>query len=515
MDDITTTTSALTDIEPRLRQLLPADLYAAAWLEPTSTTLLKVFEHLRRLQWALYSYVPRHVAEAVPRPGELRFEWQRGTLMFADLVGFTPLMEANANLGDAGATRVLAVLNRCFASMVETITRSGGNLLEFVGDALLVEFQPDHREIDTLQAVRAGLRMQRAMNEFIDVDCELGSLSLGLRVGIHPGRYLRADLGTPWRMDHVLLGPDLQLTKQAEGSAERGRVSLTAPALARVERTFRAEPGPAGHHLVVDDLSSIELGEYGLTPMRRLAAPVLLDRSVGGLIEEIGEVLRVVEPLSAYMPRSILDLLVNNTAEREVPPAFRPATVVLVNVLGLAEAIDAADPDDVCRMVEEFSRAFTLINADVERRGGVLQTVTSHARGSNILIHFGVSRSHVDDAARAVASALAIRQIVDRCPPMVAGGVTHRLSSTIGIASGSVFAAEFGEPRGRREFNILGDAVNTAARLMSVAESGQVLITEAVRREVSERFAVRGLGAVKLKGKRARHDVYGVVGRRD
>jgi class 3 adenylate cyclase len=524
MDDSTTTTaSALAAIEPRLRQLLPADLYAAAWLDPTSGTLLKVFEHLRTLQWALYSYVPRHVAEVVPQPGELRFQWQRGTLMFADLVGFTPLMEANAKLGPAGATSLLSVLNRCFSSMIETITRSGGNLLEFTGDALLVEFVPDHREIDTLQAVRAGLRMQRAMAAFADVDSELGSLSLGLRVGIHPGRYLRADIGTPWRMDHVLLGRDLQVTKRAEDSARRGRVNLTAAAFGRVEPTFRAEPGEPAHHLVIDDLSSIELGEYGLGPVRRLAGAVLLERSVAALIQEIEEVLRVVEPLSAYVPASILALLVNNSASREIEPAFRHATVVFVNVLGLAEAVDAIDSDDptdptdpadaVGRIVGEFSRAFTLINAEVEQRGGVLQTVTNHISGSNILIYFGVSQRHIDDAARAVDAALAIRDIVEGGPTMRAGGTDHRLRSSIGVASGSVFAAEFGEPRGRREFNILGDAVNTAARLMGRAERGEILVTDAVRTELSGRFEVSALGAVALKGKRARHDLYRVIRR--
>lgn len=515
MDETATTTSLLADIEPRLRQLLPADLYAAAWLEPTSATLLKVFEHLRTLQWALYSYVPRHVAEAVPRPGELRFEWQRGTLMFADLVGFTTLMEANAKLGPAGAIRVLDILNRCFASMVDAITRGGGNLLEFAGDSFLVEFVPDQHETDTLQAVRAGLRMQRAMAEFVDIDCEVGSLSLGLRVGVHPGRYLRADIGTPWRMDHVLLGRDLQLTKQAEGHSERGRVSLSAEARARVEGSLRCESGANGYHLVVDDLSTLELGEYGLTPVRRRAAPVLLDRSVEGLIEEIGEVLRVVEPLSAYMPRPILDLLVQNSAQREIPPGFRQAVVVLVNVLGLADAVDAADPDEVGEIVEQFSRVFTLINAHVEQRGGVLQTVTNHVTGNNILIYFGVTRSHTDDAARAVESALAIREVVDRGPALVGGGGSFQLSSTIGVASGSVFAAEFGEPRGRREFNILGDAVNTAARLMSFADRGDILVSDAVRRELPDRIEVAGLGAVQLKGKRTRNDVYRVVGRRD
>jgi class 3 adenylate cyclase len=57
------------------------------------------------------------------------------------------------------------------------------------------------------------------------------------------------------------------------------------------------------------------------------------------------------------------------------------------------------------------------------------------------------------------------------------------------LAHGPVFAAEIGEPRGRREYNVLGDTVNTAARLMARSEGSQVLLTEAVYRDIAHRFA--------------------------
>jgi hypothetical protein len=75
-------TSPLAPIEPRLRALLPADLYATAWVDPSPANLMRVVEHLRTLQRILYDYVPRQVAETLPNPGEVRYTWQEGTLMF-------------------------------------------------------------------------------------------------------------------------------------------------------------------------------------------------------------------------------------------------------------------------------------------------------------------------------------------------------------------------------------------------------------------------------------------------
>jgi class 3 adenylate cyclase len=75
-----------------------------------------------------------------------------------------------------------------------------------------------------------------------------------------------------------------------------------------------------------------------------------------------------------------------------------------------------------------------------------------------------------------------------------------------------VFAAEVGEPRGRREFNILGDTVNTAARLMSKAGENQILIGERVYESIGLNFICEALGAVALKGKSAQTPIFALQG---
>lgn len=166
--------SPLAAIEPRLRWLLPANLYAAAWVDPTPANLERIFEHQRTLQSNLLDYLPRLVTENPPQPGAVRFGWQEGTLMFTDLAGFTPLLEANAARGQARAEALLGLLNSYFSNMLEIIGKSGGDLLEFTGDALLVQFPADQRGGD------------------------------------------------------VMLGQAVQRTKQAEGSGAVGRVCLLA-----------------------------------------------------------------------------------------------------------------------------------------------------------------------------------------------------------------------------------------------------------------------------------------------
>ncbi len=503
------TQAPLAPLEPRLRPLLPADLYATAWLDQSSENLERVFEHLRTLLHVLHNYLPRQLASSPAAPGQVRLGWEQGALMFTDLSGFTPLMEANAAHGTQGARSLLDVLNAYFAEMLEIISKSGGELLEFTGDAMLVQFPANQRGDETAQAVRAGLRMQRAMGRYAVLQTDDGTYSLGMRVGIHAGRFLTADIGTPHRMEHVLLGRDVHEAKRAESAGQVGRVCLTHAAYQQVKDLFRFESGQPGFVYVIDDLSDQELGTFDIGVIRsRLATAVLFDRSIEGLISSIGEMLGRVEPLAAFIPAPVLNLLVETAARREIPPDFPQPTILAVNLIGLPESVDAATPEEVGTVVRSFSRTFALVNAAVEARGGVLKKVTYHLVGSDMIILFGVPTAHTDDPLRAVEAALAIRDIVLKAEAPAIGGREISLACQIGISQGPVFAAEIGEPRGRREFNVLGDAVNTAARLMGKALGNRILMTEAVYGQVCDRFGCRSLGRIPLKGKSTRLEIY-------
>ncbi len=507
--------SPLSSIETRLRLLLPADLYAAVWVDPSPTMLERVFEHLRTLQRILHDYSSRQIVEKPPQPGEVRYEWQRGTLMFTDLAGFTRIMEANATQGRAGAASLLKILNSYFAKMIETISKSGGDLLEFTGDALFVFFPEEERRNDTLQAVRAGLRMQRAMKDFYEIETPTGTQQLQMRIGIHTGRFLTADIGTPRRMEHVMLGAAVQQAKLTESNGMKGRVNLSIKAFQRVQDLFHFEEGNLGYMLVVDDLTDEQLGEYEMTVRRRMTSSVLFERGVEGSLHEIEEILKSIEPMASFIPAPVLNLLVESAAERRIPPDFPEPTVMFVNFIGLPETVDRALPGEEIKVVNSFSRAFALINAAVEARGGVLKKVTYHLSGSDILIYFGVPTAHTNDPTRAAEAALAIREIVRAIKPPTVGGLQPEITCQIGINQGAVFVGEIGEPRGRREYNVLSDTVNTAARLMNKAAKDQIILSGKLHSVLPSSFETRPLGTVALKGKSTEMPIFELCGKKE
>jgi class 3 adenylate cyclase len=509
------TETPLSAIESRLRYLLPAELYAAMWVNPSVDMMLAVHKHLRTLRHILQDYTSPRISINKPKPGDVKTEWQYGSMMFTDLAGFTRLMEANSVKGREGAADLLKQLTKYFSSMIAVISKSGGDLVEFTGDALLVVFPKTEKNDDTLRAVRAGLRMQRAMREFLEIETPSGIVNLKMRIGIHTGRFLTADIGTPRRMEHVLLGSDVHQAKLTESNGVNERVNLSQQAYEQVSSHFHFENGKPGYHLVNDDLTEDELGEYEITPLgRRMASSVLLTREKDEVVEQITSLLSSIEPMASYIPSSVLSLLVESAADRKIPADFPRPTVMFVNFIGLPESADRALPGEETKLALGFSRIFSLINAAVESRGGVLKKVTYHLSGSDIVIYFGVPTAHTNDEIRAASAAIAIRELIMNFEAPVIGDTRPEVHCLIGIHSGATFVAEIGDPRGRREYNVLGDTVNTTARLMSSAQKNQIVISERIQKAIEEKYECKSLGEVSLKGKNAPMRLYELEGQK-
>jgi class 3 adenylate cyclase len=121
--------------------------------------------------------------------GPASFERRVVTVLFADLVGFTPLTER------LDAEDMAAIQDAYFSVVRETVARHGGRLEKFIGDAAMAVFGlPRGREDDAERAVRAGLALVAAV-ERLGAQLELADDELRLRVGIESGEVVAAEDG--------------------------------------------------------------------------------------------------------------------------------------------------------------------------------------------------------------------------------------------------------------------------------------------------------------------------------
>src|SRR3954454_1451534 len=175
------------------------------------------------------------------------------------------------------------------------------------------------------------------------------------------------------------------------------------------------------------------------------------------------------------------------------PGERKLATILFADVVGFTSMSENADPEAVARTVDA---AFRRMAEVVESHGG---TVDKYL-GDALMAVFGVPVAHDDDAERAIASALAMRDL---------GG---DLAFSIGINSGEVMATAVGRDG---DVTVIGDAVNVAARLEKAATGGEVLVGPLTAELAAGGIAFRDRQPVILKGKRNPVAVFEVLGLRE
>jgi len=166
----------------------------------------------------------------------------------------------------------------------------------------------------------------------------------------------------------------------------------------------------------------------------------------------------------------------------------RWVTVMFADLSGFTALSERTDPEEIRSMVD---RCMSEMGEVVERFGGSVDKVI----GDALMAVFGAPVAHEDDAERAVRAALEIQR---RASSQVAdfGG----LSVSIGVNTGEVIFAPVG-PSGRRELTVMGDAVNTAARLQAGAAPETVLVGRETQAASVRAIDYEAVEPIRAKGK--------------
>jgi class 3 adenylate cyclase len=171
----------------------------------------------------------------------------------------------------------------------------------------------------------------------------------------------------------------------------------------------------------------------------------------------------------------------------------RNITVLFADLAGSTAIAERMDPEDWTHVV---GQAFARMNATVQRYDGTI----ARLMGDGLLAFFGAPVAHEDDPERAIRCGLDMAQAIGEL------GAAHHakngvdLQVRVGINTGPVVVGIVGT-EAANEYTAMGDAVNVAARMQSLAPPGGVLITEATHRFVAPLVESRDAGMLELKGK--------------
>ncbi len=174
----------------------------------------------------------------------------------------------------------------------------------------------------------------------------------------------------------------------------------------------------------------------------------------------------------------------------------RPVTALFADIVGSTALGEFLAIEEVKELVGE---CVTRMSEVIERYGGIVGSFM----GDGIATFFGIEAAREDDQYRAALAAIEVRRVVDEYAREArsAWGIDN-LNVRIGINSGRVATGPVGGTK--KQVLALGDAVNVAARLQSVARPGSIVVGESIARALAGRFDLMPLGPVQLRGRKKR-----------
>ncbi len=499
-------------LHARLKRFLPPEILNAL---PNSQALTAGIRRLNSLYQAISSFLPQYIAENEELLTQDHGQLRAGTFLFADVSGFTALSELLQRHGGSEGTDILTeIINHFFATMLEILAKSNGELLKFAGDALLAFFPQRAGVHEAPHAIRTGLRMQRAMKASFQpiqhkaLDALMGDhhLELTMSIGVCRGQLFEALVGDDIQRDLVIQGDLPGRAMAAEEAGERDDVIVDADLKDAYATLFETTPTrEPGFFRVVDNFGS-ELSDYEfVVPRRRRAqASAIFDLLAENLLDDLIRQLERVEIIARFVAAEVVNTLALKGDEIEAQN--RPATVIFTYFSGIQDLLSAWGPEHLDRVIDILDRYYCLMRRTVNANGGSITRSDPYKQGVKLLITFGAPVAYPDDPERAVTTALEMNrqlallnaQLQDELPKPFQREVyiQHRQ----GITHGIVFATEAGW-RARREYTVMGDDVNLAARLMGKGEMGQTIINTRMWERVHTHFETEALPPFLLKGK--------------
>ena len=377
--------------------------------------------------------------------------------LFVDLSGFTRLTEELMREGKPGAERLSVFLNEIFEPLVALVYARNGFIPYFAGDAFTAIF-PQKNQEETGDALLHTALMARQLFEGRSRQFG-GQFTVSIKTGLSVGE---VEWGIVGAGPHAFYfrGPAIDRCAYCQTLAGEGDIMVDE--VLRMQLSLR----PSALEEVSWGVFKL-LGQWPKIDIPEQAVPL------PALPRELGRV---------FLPDAVIDY----TGEGE----FRTVISVFISFEGL----------DTYELLNRFT---TIILDQVLVFSGYLKEIDFGDKGGLVTCFFGAPVSFENNLSRALEFSLILRE---EFKSLQAKNAYHyRMGMTIGTAFTGIVGGQE-----RSQYAIVGNRVNLAARLMSYADWGDILVDEEVGRSKAFRFVHKG--DIQYKGIKGNVPTFSLLG---
>ncbi|MCD6423511.1 MAG: DUF2791 family P-loop domain-containing protein, partial [Elusimicrobia bacterium] len=434
----------------------------------------------------LARFVPGYLLEILHSKNynyQFRPRYMNYTMLFADITGFTALSEKLTQMGDEGAERVVSLVNHYFKRLLKIADERDGYAVKFGGDALLFMFPVVKG--DVFSSFRNGLCSARLIAEYFKqnpvVKTPVGSIRVNITMALNNGKVYSCMVGGETkRKDYFIYGKMLNELAKAESLCQPGEIIVC--------KSLR-------DYLIKDKIAFKAVKQRKKIFYRIKPENIPVRK---GVIHKRFRIdygnRRLREFVRGFVPLEILKRIENT--DRLGFNEHKRTTSVFVNL----------DGKNMDKYIEHY---FEELIDVAHKWQGTFNGSDIVERGVKFLITFGAPRAVENQEQKAVEFAFELQKRLKEFNKKF----SVRLRQKIGINTGHVFCGIVGSSI-RKEYVVMGDAVNTAARIMSFASHNRIVVGEETFNSLKKEAFYKKIRG-RVKGKKGVLDFYDISGLKD
>jgi adenylate cyclase len=211
--------------------------------------------------------------------------------------------------------------------------------------------------------------------------------------------------------------------------------------------------------------------------------------------------------ISRLIPPSVVEQVLKGELTIEKGGRQTEVTMLFSDIRGFTTMSDGRPPQEIVNTLNEY---FEVMVDILFKYSGTLDKFV----GDEIIGLFGAPIAIDDAPFKAVSCALAMLQALEEFNRTRAAESQAPIRIGVGINTGNVITGSIGSTRAL-QYTAIGDAMNVASRLVNVASSGEVIVSENTYRHIIGRVEATALPPVKVKGKAEELKVYRITGLRN
>ena len=514
---------------------------------------------------ALSTFVPQTMKWILQQETNLKVPYSKqfpSVALFADISGFTNLTEKLSSLpGTIGVETLADEINNYLTLIIKQIVGSGGDIFKFAGDALLCVWPPDKDEMEDytlhwknlsttiLRVIRCALSIQKTIGQMSK--CGVKELTLRVKLGIGVGNVdVLVVGGIMDRFENLPAGQAFFEAFNCENDHpvfekdEAGKVIISEKCYHMCKKFIKScyPVGDIGNYIVEEIRPLGKIGKRNHLLRNNLQVNMSGNKAL-------------FKKFSRYIPSAVVPHL-------KMPEQAWVGELRQVTIMFLSLPFDATDIKNIQesqgRVLKDIHDAIRSLQSIIYKYQGSLNKFLVDDKGSTVMAVFGLPPvAHRNDPERAVMAALDLRtefnkKYTKNLMATLGGAVLdanktqaeydrdkskdshkgkknkkkdkkkdkdkdkdknksskdkHKIA--IGITSGIVYLGLVGGAGSRREYSVLGDKVNLAARLMGLCKKkphiyGEIAVDESITEKVNMKHLMEWhfIGKTRVKGKK-------------